>query len=89
MNYQKVDAALAAALDDIQDPEERDLAVFIHTMHVPDNDEAALLEKLGVGGATGRRQVFTATLSARAVAELSDQPWVRYLKLSKPLRMLN
>jgi hypothetical protein len=30
----------------------------------------------------------TASLSARQVAELSDQPWVRYLRLSGRLRLL-
>ncbi len=88
MDYQKMDAALAAALDDVRDPEERVLSVFIHTAHAPVDAEAAFLEDLGVGGVTGERRVFTATLSARAVAELSDQPWLRYMKLSRRLRIL-
>ncbi len=88
MDYQKMDAALAAALDEVRDPEERALSVFIHTAHAPVDAEAAFLEDLGVGGVTGGRQVFTATLSARAVAELSDQPWLRYMKLSRRLRIL-
>jgi hypothetical protein len=33
--------------------------------------------------------VFTATLSPSAVAELSDQPWLRYMKLSRRLRLLD
>lgn len=88
MDYQKMDAALAAALDDVRDPEERALLVFIHTAHAPVDTEAAFLEDLGVGGVTGGRQVFTATLSPRAVAELSDQPWLQYMKLSRRLRVL-
>jgi len=89
MDYQKIDTALAAALDDVQDPEERALTVFIHTAHAPSTAEAAILKRLGVRGDTGARQVFTATLSPHAIAELSDQPWVRYLQLSRKLRLLN
>lgn len=88
MNYQKIDAALAAALDEVRDPDERALSVFIHTARAPVETEAALLEDLGVGVVTGEQRVFTATLSARAVAELSDQPWLRYMKLSRRLRIL-
>jgi hypothetical protein len=89
MDYGKIDAALAAALDDIQDPEERSLAVFIHTSHTPGSSEAAFLEKLGVSGVSAGRQVFTATLSPRAIGELSEQPWLRYLRLSQRLKLLN
>ena len=88
MDYQKIDAALAAALDEVRDPEERAISVFIHTEHAPMDAEAAFLEDLGVGGVTGGRQVFTATLSPRAIGELSDQPWLRYMKLSRRLRIV-
>ena len=88
MDYRKIDAALAAALDETQDPEERSLAVFIHTTHAPRHGEAALLEELGVSGVGGRRQIFTATLSPRAIGELSEQPWLRHLRLSQRLRFL-
>jgi hypothetical protein len=88
MDYRKLDAALAAALDEVSDPEERALAVFIHTAHAPADTEAAFLEDMGVGGVTDERRVFTATLSARAVEELSDQPWLQYMKLSRRLRIL-
>jgi len=89
MNYRKVDAALAAALDEVQDPEEQALSVFIHTDHALGSGEVEFLEGLGVTGATERRRVFTATLSPSAVAELSDQPWLRYMKLSRRLRLLD
>lgn len=88
MDYRKIDAALAVALKDVKDPSERALVVFIHTEHVLSATEVAFLEKLGVKIGPGERQVFTATLSANAVAELSDQPWVKYLKLSRKLRPL-
>jgi hypothetical protein len=89
MDYQKIDAALAAALDDIQDPEARVFEVFIHVAYPLSPDEAGYLQGLGVHGDTSGRQVLTATLSARAVAELSDQAWVRHLRLSRKLRLLN
>lgn len=88
MNYQKLDAALAMALNDVQNREERNFVVFIHTEPVPDANAAAFLEKLGVSVRSGR-DVFTATLSANAISQLSDQPWVQYIKLSQKLRSLN
>ena len=89
MNYQKLDAALATAVEDVRDPDERVLEVFIHVTPALGPAEIAFLEKLGVSGAIAGRQIITATLSARAVAELSDQSWVRYLMLSKKLRLLS
>ena len=88
MDYRKLDTALAAALDEVQDPEERSLSVFIHTAHAPGHAELTYLEDLGVRGVTQRQQVFTATLSPRAVEELSDQPWLRYMRLSRRLRLV-
>jgi hypothetical protein len=88
MDYRKLDAGLAAALDDVQNPEEPALSVFIHTAQAPGTAESDFLQGLGVNGVTSGRRMFTATLSARAVAELCQQPWVRYLKLSRKLRML-
>ncbi|MGB7290931.1 MAG: hypothetical protein WBD99_01995 [Thermodesulfobacteriota bacterium] len=89
MDYQKIDAALAVALNDIQNAEEGTLTLFIHTTHVLSSTETEFLERLGIKVMTSGQQIFTATISARAVAELSDQPWVRYLKLSSKLRPLS
>ena len=89
MDYQKIDAALAAALEEIQDPKQQAFAVFIRTVHAPNHTEAEFLEELGVRGVGGQRQVFTATLSAHAIGELSDQPWLQYVKLSRRLRLLD
>ncbi len=88
MNYQKLDAALAMALNQVQNAEERSLIVFIQTEPVTDST-AKFLENLGVSGVTTGRNMFTATLSANAVSQLSDQSWVKYLKLSQKLRLLN
>lgn len=87
MNYKKLDTALAMALKDVQNPEERSLVVFIHTEPVPDAKAAAFLESVGVNVTSGR-DVFTATLSANAVSQLSEKAWVQYIKLSQKLRSL-
>ena len=56
--------------------------------HVPAPDEVTYLEELGVSCPAAGRQILTATLSARAVDELSRQPWVRSLELSSELQLL-
>jgi hypothetical protein len=98
MNYQKLDAALAMALNDVQDPEEPSLIVFIHTKEAPDADAIpswmvangiALPENLGVNDVSSANDIFTATLSANAISQLSEEPWVKYIKLSQKLRLLN
>lgn len=88
MNYQKLDAALAMALNDVQNLDKRSLVVFIHTEPIPDAAAAAFLESLGVTGVTRGKDVFTATLSANAISQLSEQSWVQYLRLSHQLRLL-
>ncbi|HBB35906.1 MAG TPA: hypothetical protein DDZ80_15110 [Cyanobacteria bacterium UBA8803] len=87
MNYQKLDTALTMALNEVQEPEERRLIVFIHTHSVPDATATAFLESLGVSVTTGK-DVFAATLSPHAISQLSEQPWVKYLRLSQQLRPL-
>jgi hypothetical protein len=89
MDYRKIDAALATALKDSKDIEERALVVFIHTEHAPNEAEVAFLEKIGSNVGSRGGQVFTATLSAKDVDKLSDQPWVRYIKLSRKVHLLN
>lgn len=88
MNYQKLDTALAMALSEVENREERNLVVFIHTEPIPDASAAAFLESLGVSVTKGR-DVFTATLSANAVSQLSEKPWVQYIRLSQKLRSLD
>ncbi len=90
MNYKKLDAALAMALNQVQDPDQRSLVVFIHTQPVADNSNAtAILENLGISGITAKKDVFSATLSINEIAKLSEQPWVQYLKLSQKLRLVD
>jgi hypothetical protein len=87
MDYSKIDAALAAALANVQDRESPSMDVFIHAARPLTRDEIAFFEKLGVSADPGKT-IFTARLSARAIEELSRQRWVRYIKLSQKLRPL-
>lgn len=89
MNYQKLDAALATALNDVQNPEEASLAVFIHTEPILGSAATAVLESLGVNGLRTGKDIFTATLSPNAISQLSEQPWVKYLKRSQQLGLVN
>ncbi len=89
MNYQKLDAALATALNDFQNLEEPSLGVFIHTEPILDSAAIAILESLGVSGVSSGKDIFTATLSPNAISQLSEQPWVKYLKRSQQLRLVN
>jgi len=88
MNYQKIDPGLAGALEDALNPDARTLVVFIQTAGPPSPDQFTLLRQYGVSDADTDRQIFTVTLSPRAVEELSDQPWVKYLSLSSRLKPL-
>jgi hypothetical protein len=86
MNYQKTDAGLASALADVVDSEARDLTVFIHTAGTPTQEQVTLLRQYGVNDASANRQIFTATVSARVVQELTQQPWIHYIRLASQLR---
>lgn len=88
MNYEKLDTALATALNNVQNSEEQSLTVFIHTESITDPAATAVLENLGVSGVTNGQDVFTATLSPNAISQLSEQPWVQYLTLSQKLRLI-
>ncbi|KOP25989.1 hypothetical protein AMR41_12030 [Hapalosiphon sp. MRB220] len=90
MNYKKLDAALAMTLNQVQDPDEHSLVVFIHTQPGTDISNAAtILKNLGLSGFTEVKDVFSATLSLNEIAKLSEQPWVQYLKLSQKLRLVD
>ena len=90
MDYKKIDADLHAELDGVAaDSNAVTLPIFIKTDHPPDADQQSFLKQLGVSGEVSGRDLFSATLSHEAIAELSRQPWVRYLKLSRKLRPLS
>jgi hypothetical protein len=90
VDYEKLDADLHAELSGVAaDSNAAPLPIFIKTDHPPDADQQSFLKQLGVTGEVSGRDLFTATLSHEAIAELSCQPWVRYLKLSRTLRPLS
>ncbi|MEA5505656.1 hypothetical protein VB735_21595 [Halotia wernerae UHCC 0503] len=89
MNYQKLDAALAMALNNAQAPEAQGLEVFIHTESGLEPIATTVLESLGINDVSSGKDMFTAKLSPTAISQLSEQPWVKYLKLSQNLRLVN
>ncbi|AFY55306.1 hypothetical protein Riv7116_2807 [Rivularia sp. PCC 7116] len=89
MNFSKLDTALILALRNTQDQSKPCLVVFIHTQSAIDSAAIAVLEGFGVSGITAKRDVFTATVSPNAVSQLSEQPWVKYLRLSQELRLVS
>jgi hypothetical protein len=90
MDYHKLDTALTMKLNEIEDPQQQSLKVFIHTNTAADTVEASdTLKDLGVPDVTPGKDVFTADLSPNAISQLSEQPWVQYIKLSQNLNLLN
>ncbi|MEH2067809.1 MAG: hypothetical protein V7K47_06525 [Nostoc sp.] len=89
MNYQKLDAPLTVALNNVQDLEKPNLAVFIYTEPVSDPVVTSFFTSLGVNGMRNDQNLFTATLSSNAISQLSEQPWVKSLKLSQKLHLVN
>jgi len=87
MDYRKLDAPLAALVDEAEDREAPIGEVFIHTDGPPGQAALAMLQRLSAKG-DANRTIFTAKLSVEAIVELSEQSWVRYLKLSQRLRPL-
>lgn len=89
MNFHKIDPTLAAAIDEIKNAEEPILAVSIYTAKSRDETATLFLNGLGVRVYSKNQDTFTATVSPRTVKELSQQPWVRFVKLSPKLHVLN
>lgn len=94
MNYRKLDTRLTAALDEIQndgkkESDEPALSVFIHMAEAPDSTAVRFLKDIGVKLTSKPQQIVTAKVSRRDVEELSQKPWVRYVRLSQKIRMLN
>lgn len=86
MEWAKLDAALAAALDEINGADDRRLTVFIDVEPGAPEEAQRKLAGIGVVGDDSRRP-SSATLSPDEVAELSDQPWVLRLSLAATLHL--
>jgi hypothetical protein len=88
MNYRKLDASLAMTVNQVSDPQEANLVIFIHTQQPLNEDASVFLQRLGINNITENSNVFTATVSLNAIAELSEQSWVESLKLSQKLHLV-
>jgi len=85
MNYNKVEAALAAALKS-EETDKNFIPVFVGVNKGLGQNEKEYLQKLGLIFNKDIPEIITATISQQAISELSDQSWVRYLKLSTRLK---
>ena len=85
MNYNKVDAALAAALRS-EETDKNFIPVFVGVNKGLGQNEKEFLQKSGLIFNKDIPEIITATISQEAISELSDQSWVRYLKLSTRLK---
>jgi hypothetical protein len=88
MNYNKLDPGLQVALESADASVGRVLDVFVQTDGSQGPEAIAVLERMGVRNVRPHKKVFTAQLAANVLDELSEQPWVRALTLSTPLRPL-
>jgi hypothetical protein len=102
MDYSKLDAGLAAALEDASEGTQKSptsprrggaaapggLSVFVHLDPQLSRAEKAKLAELGLPIGSAQGGIATATLSPEQVGQLSEQPSVRQLRLSTPLRLL-
>ena len=86
MDYAKLDAALACAVEASKQPDSRTLQVFIHTDATPTDEQRLFLQRVGVASAALGKRIMTATLSPRAVEQIAGEQWVRYLRLGSAVR---
>lgn len=84
-----MDAALAAALDDLTTGSAPRIPVFVHVDPAATVPERTALDRLGVRSSSLVGGIATASLSPSQVRALSQQPWVRSIRLSGPLNLLD
>ncbi|WP_096626115.1 hypothetical protein [Calothrix sp. NIES-3974] len=89
MNYQKLDPSLLMALNQVEEPNLPQLVVFIHTQQPLEASALDMLANLGISDNTSQKDVFTATLSTVSLSQLTEQSWVKYVKLSQKLHLRN
>lgn len=83
-DWPKLDAALAGALGSASGAD-RPLTVFVHV----DPEGASGLAAFGVDPDSVQGGIATTTLGAAEIGALSEQPFVRQIRLSSPLRLLD
>lgn len=84
MDYSKIDAQLTAYLKNASESDQ--IPVFIYINKELGEIEKRYLGKYGVYFSKSIPMVFSATLSAVAIDDLSQQPWIKYIKMSHKLR---
>ncbi len=104
MNWGKLDAALAAAVGEPgARSRERSLTLFVQLDPLGGPIDGDELSRLGIdvatltAGSSGDTRgtttegvgICTVTVAAAAVAALSEQPWVRYLRLSSTAELFD
>ena len=96
MNWAKLDAGLAAAMEAGRPAgragragRARTLRVFVHVDPSGADADPDLCDRLGVGPPNAGAEIRTATLSLDQVAELSELPWVSKLALADHIRLLD
>ena len=87
MDHLKLDPALNAKLSRAASPAVG-LEVSIRTVGQPDETQWQELQRHGVRGTAPLGRVYTASLSLKDVAELSDKSWVRLLSLAQRMQAL-
>jgi len=85
MDYRKVDASLAQAIEHPTRSAGR-LPVFLRTRAPLPEDAVKELQQLGVPKPGPGEAILTAELSLSAVAALSDRPWVISIRSGRRLR---
>jgi hypothetical protein len=85
MDYAKLDAGLAGALSGVSDPDDDSFVVFVRTKGPPSGAAATVLQRCGVNVREGAA-LHTGQMSARKITQLSEEPWVTRLSLSRLLR---
>lgn len=85
-NFAKIDASLAAELQNRRHPDSKDIDLFINTFIVPNGEQVEYLKSLGVNGTDRKTTLFSGKLSQNQIAELSNKLWVKALRGSNRVR---
>lgn len=86
-DYTRINGALLQACEETP-ATDRLLTIFVHTLQPPTEDQVKQLTALGVCLPRRPRRIFTATLSPSEVTQLSNEGWIKSLKLSQRLKAL-
>jgi hypothetical protein len=86
MDYAKLDAGLRVALCSKENEPGYQFTVFILTAYPAGKEEMQFLQDLAIPDIRPDKKIFTATLTAAAIALVSEQSFVSAIRLSRPLK---